>query len=80
VVARSRPGIRPPLAQLLFAHRTWASSTNTSSTPVSAKSSRVVSSDRLAAGCSPRAASTASAVAAMVPPTQKPNTFTCPCR
>jgi hypothetical protein len=42
---------------------------------VSEKSSSVVSRLRLAAGCWPRAASTASAVAAMVPPTQKPNTF-----
>ena len=48
----------------------------TSSTPVSSKSSKVVSKVRLAAGCSPRAASTASAVATMVPPTQKPKALT----
>ncbi|OIQ71580.1 hypothetical protein GALL_468030 [mine drainage metagenome] len=46
---------------------------NTSSTPVSAKSSIDVSKVALAAGFSPRAASTAKAVPSMVPPTQKPS-------
>ena len=41
--------------------------------PVSLKSSSVVSSVTDCAGCRPRAASTASAVARMVPPTQKPS-------
>ena len=45
--------------------------------PVSVKSSNVVSSVMLAAGFSPRAASTASAVARMVPPTQKPSVLIC---
>ena len=43
--------------------------------PVSLKSSSVVSSVIECAGCSPRAASTASAVLRMVPPTQKPKVF-----
>ena len=47
-----------------------------SSTPVSLKSSSVVSSVMLAAGFFPRAASTLNAVARMVPPTQKPSVFT----
>ena len=46
---------------------------NTSRMPVSVKSSSVVSSVALATGFSPRAASTASAVPRMVPPTQKPS-------
>ena len=45
---------------------------NTSNMPLSLKSSSVVSSVVLATGCAPRAASTASAVVSMVPPTQKP--------
>ena len=45
---------------------------NTSRMPVSVKSSSVVRKVALATGFSPRAASTASAVARMVPPTQKP--------
>ena len=44
--------------------------------PVSLKSSMVVSSVMLAAGCSPRAASTASALASSVPPMQNPSVFT----
>ena len=51
---------------------TAASSMNTSRTPVSLKSSSVVSRVIDSAGCSPRAASTASAVDKIVPPTQKP--------
>ena len=56
---------------------TWASSTNTSRTPVSEKSSIVVSSVIDAAGSSPRAAATASAVDSSVPPMQKPSVLTC---
>ena len=41
------------------------------------KSRKVVSSVMLAAGCSPRAASTDRAVARMVPPTQKPSVLIC---
>ena len=40
--------------------------------PVFSKSTKVVSRVTEAAGCSPRAASTPSAVDRMVPPTQKP--------
>ena len=45
---------------------------NTSSTPVSVKSTKVVKKVALLTGSSPRAASTPSADASMVPPTQKP--------
>ncbi len=55
---------------------TDGSSMKISSTPVWLKSSSVVSRVMLAAGCSPRAASAASAVARMVPPMQKPSVFT----
>lgn len=47
--------------------------------PVSLKSSSVVSKVRLAAGRWPRAASTASAVDRIVPPTQKPSTLIWSC-
>ena len=45
--------------------------------PVSLKSRKVVSSVMLTAGRSPRAASTASAVARIVPPMQKPRVLIC---
>jgi hypothetical protein len=53
------------------------SSTKMSRMPVSLKSRKVVSSVTDAAGFSPRAASTASAVLNMVPPTQKPSVLIC---
>ena len=53
------------------------SSMKTSRMPVSVKSIRVVSSVSEATGFSPRAASTASAVVRMVPPTQKPSALIC---
>ena len=55
-----------------------ASSMKTSRMPVSLKSTSVVSSVRADTGFSPRAASTASAVVRMVPPTQKPRALICP--
>ena len=54
-----------------------ASSMNTSRMPVSVKSTSVVSSVTADTGFSPRAASTASAVVRMVPPTQKPSALIC---
>ncbi|MNN36479.1 hypothetical protein D3C81_1503780 [compost metagenome] len=70
-----------PAAPPMVASRscTCGSSTNTSRMPVSVKSSSAVSSVRLATGRSPRAASTANAVATMVPPTQKPSTLILSC-
>ena len=50
---------------------------NTSSTPTSEKSTKVVSKVALATGSSPRAASTAKALVSKVPPTQKPKALTC---
>jgi hypothetical protein len=52
---------------------TMASSTIRPSSPVSEKSSIAVSRVTLAAGFSPRAAATASALASSVPPMQKPS-------
>ena len=46
---------------------------------VATSAGSVVSRVTLAAGCSPRAASTASAVARIVPPTQKPRVSICAC-
>ena len=57
--------------------RTEPSSTKMSRMPVSEKSRNAVRSVMLAAGRSPRASSTASAVARMVPPMQKPSVLIC---
>jgi hypothetical protein len=77
VVASSEPLSMPgPVGALgpsvISRSCTAASSMKMSRMPVSLKSSSVVSRVTELAGCSPRAASTASAVARMVPPTQKP--------
>ncbi|MNQ73787.1 hypothetical protein D3C85_885300 [compost metagenome] len=55
---------------------TMFSSTIRPSSPVSEKSSIAVSSVTLAAGFSPHAAATASALPSSVPPMQKPSVFT----
>ena len=71
------PGSRPPLPSCISRYCTIGSSTKMSRMPVSLKSRNVVSSVTDAAGFSPRAASTASAVLRMVPPTQKPSALIC---
>ena len=64
------PGLSGP--SVMSRMRTMLSSMNRSRMPVLEKSRKEVSSVTLAAGCSPRAASTARAVARIVPPMQKP--------
>ncbi|MNT95015.1 hypothetical protein D3C72_2368130 [compost metagenome] len=67
----------PPLPICISRNFTNASSMNTSRMPVSEKSMSVVKNVALATGSSPRAASTASALLRMVPPTQKPRALIC---
>ena len=77
VWAMSRPAIKPPSENWASRNFTKASSMNTSSTPVCAKSTKVVSKVALATGSCPRAANTAKALLRMVPPTQKPKALIC---
>ena len=73
----SWPFISPPLPICISRNLTMPSSMNTSRMPVSEKSINVVSKVSAATGFWPRAASTASAVVRMVPPTQKPSALIC---